>query len=169
MIIFKHTHYGFPFMFQPLFSFKDELEKKMTVCFTESCKYELEGEDQHDINKLFGFGYGYHHTDSDRFGWRWNPEKEKIELVTYSYVSGKRISSEHIAWVDIDEEVELGLWVHTENNIYQRWVVFSIIQNGKKSVTPRGYATKRPWFKYSLGLYFGGNRRAPQTIKIKKK
>jgi hypothetical protein len=34
------------------------------VIFHDSCRYYLAGEDQYDVNKLFGLGYlWHHHTD----------------------------------------------------------------------------------------------------------
>jgi len=57
-----------------------------------------------DVNKLFGFGYGLHHIDSDRFGWRYNIEKNQVEIVEYCYEVGKRLSTKHIAWLNIGDQ-----------------------------------------------------------------
>lgn len=132
----------------------------MTVVFTESCRYELNNGDQNDVNKLFGFGYGWHHTDSDRIGWRYNPKTDKIEIVAYCYSNGKRLPTKPLMEIEIEKEVFLKLEVF----IYRKWRSVGFTANNH--YIGKGMPTKSTKFKYSLGTYFGGNRRAPHKIII---
>lgn len=154
-------------MFFPFFycTTKKHLEKKLIVRFTNSCRYTLPNEDQNDVNKLFGFSYGFHHIDSDRIGWRYNLGNQKIEIVLYSYECGKRKPTQHITWANIDEEVSISISIDF-NDVYKgRSVCIKVNDIWINKM----YKYKNKWIIYTLGNYFGGNNRAPHTIKIEKK
>lgn len=63
--------------------------------FDESAEYVSSSEEnQHDINKLFGFAdcNAHHHDNSARFGWRWL--NGQIDILAYCYVDGERVVEE---------------------------------------------------------------------------
>jgi len=133
------------------------------VKFNESCRYDLQSDDQLDTNKLCGVGYlfGGHHIDSTRFGWRYNKEADVVELMVYCYVNKERIIKP-LATCDINKGYELKL--HTSDGIYS----FSVSEVGRN--TYAGYATvrykHRKNLQYGLWPYFGGNQKAPHEITI---
>ena len=129
------------------------------VCFDYSCKYDLKGDDQLDINKLFGVGFfPHHHRNSARFGWRWNIRTQKVELLGYVYNRGKRI-------VKPLGEAKLGEMVRLSITIEGTGYGFIIQRNNIPAV--HEFIEGRTFFiGYKLGAYFGGNRPAPQKMNI---
>lgn len=131
--------------------------------FTDSCMYDLHDEDQWDVNKLFGFSIGHHHkTNSFRFGWRPKLNNNTIEIVAYEYINGVREKTEIIG------EVELNKWhvfeLHYNPQTYRRLYILNHINKLKHSTIYKPYG-----FGYTLGVYFGGNEKAPHNITIFKK
>lgn len=132
------------------------------VQFTESCRYNLQSEDQYDTNKLCGIGYlPGHHRHSARFGWRYWNEKCWIELSAYCYVDGRRII-QHIGFLEIGKQYRITL------QVTRRSYVFGAEELGKckmlgNVVIDHNHNKK---FAYRLGPFFGGNRRAPADIII---
>lgn len=131
---------------------------KLRVSFEPTCRYTLTGDDQIDINKLFGVGFlnglRNHRWLSARWGWYYEPQSDRIILAAYSYKAGNR-SIKELAKMGIGEVVELGL------NITERGFEYSI--EGEvvhvEEVEVKGMA-------YPLGVYFGGNQKAPHTMHI---
>ncbi len=134
------------------------------VKFTESCRYDLHGDDQYDTNKLCGIGYlWHHHKDSARFGWRYIPTLQQIELLTYCYVDGVRII-QPLCLCDIGKEYELQLHDFFKNYI------FRVLNEGRERIADYSQAhTHKKKLQYRLGLYFGGNQVPPHQIKIELK
>lgn len=171
MKIKKGRHYGHPFPI-PMLLFGKSLNKRVVVCFGESARYDL-GDDQSDINKLFGFSYGFHHNNSDRIGWRYIQKSDQVEILLYSYVDKKRIKR-HIAYMDIGVAYDVKLSVELKYPGKNRRVRVDIYNLESKEV-PFIYIThfsyEQVWYyiKYTLGLYFGGNRKAPHNIIITNK
>lgn len=179
--IFKGCHYGFPFPFPKCLNrFVQEIQTSENpkqiyfdehiVEFDDSIIYELPGDDQMDVNKLFGFSYGWHHTNSDRIGFRYIPDKG-VEIVLYSYCNGKRESTKHIAYIKTGEKYSISLSVDLEDNVRR---VIPIVHNRGSNdefefntfyINDGGKSLKTK-IRYTLGIYFGGNRRAPHTITI---
>jgi hypothetical protein len=136
--------------------------------FTSSCMFNLYDEDQWDVNKLFGFSIGHHHNGSSfRFGWRPILKNNTIEIVAYEYHNGIRQKTMPIYEINLCE-----------------WYQFYIIYNPKTQKTHYIITQKQGFFKtfsnnvnlrkkwglgYTLGVYFGGNEKAPQNIFIYKK
>lgn len=131
--------------------------------FTDSCFFDLKDEDQHDVNKLFGFSIGYHHRTSFRFGWRPILEEGKIEIVAYEYHDNVRQPTMSICKIHPN-----------------KWYEFIIIYNRPKArsyyfVEDEGFTNlvrlkgRKSGLGYTLGIYFGGNEKAPQDIIIYKK
>lgn len=133
-----------------------------TVKFTESCRYDLGNDDQFDTNKLIGIGYlPGHHKESARFGWRYWTERKEIELSAYCYVNGRR-EIKHIGFCKI------GIRYHIELTTLEKWYQFFLFEQGALvhfgNAAVQYYHNKK--FKYRLGVYFGGNRKAPHEMKI---
>lgn len=161
--ILKGWHYCLNFLnFKPRIG-KLDYVAKYSVCFNDNCEYDID-EDQSDVNKLFGVSYGWHHKQSDRIGWRYKPtahEREDVELVLYSYENGRRYTFP-ICKIEIGDVVNVAMST-TIYNGYRR----IYIKVGKKELTIMLKHTNQciEW-GYTLGSFFGGNRRAPHTMNI---
>lgn len=135
--------------------------------FTDSSMYNFNDNDQLDINKLFGFSIGHHHDNSFRFGWRPNRDLTKMEIVTYEYCDGIRIPEKKIL------EVELNKWYSYELKYCSviKYMQYNIIDSNGIKVTSMHPIELKDEEKrgYTLGLYFGGNRKAPHNIVIYRK
>ena len=152
-------HRAWPFRFG-IYLFKKKVRYR--VAFDQSCKYELPGNDQQDINKLFGIGYfPSHHKESARFGWVYNPDINRIELYAYCYVNGKRIS-DLITTVPLHQSFVLQL------NIASDKYSFTVYKESFEVQTIIQHNNKRKW-SFPLGVYFGGNQPAPHKITIELK
>lgn len=149
-------HYCTPFPIPKL----GDLEVEQYISFDENCKYNLKTKDQADINKLCGLSYGNHHYNSDRIGWRYLVEEDVFELLTYSYINGVRIPSISLGKVKANEKFRVKISTTIKNG--KRFVVFEL--NDK--CVAKEYKVSKMWIKYTLGLYFGGNRTAPHDMKI---
>lgn len=147
------------------------------VKFTNSCKYNLGGEDQLDWNKLAaGAAWGFFplvkqymaHQNSSRWGWRYNPTTDKIELTPYFYNNGDRNYAETLGIEPI--KLDLGLEyllciVPYVNPVTKKQVVaYSVSFKGDnlfdksfEQVVP----SERGWL---LPAYFGGTKPAPQDL-----
>jgi hypothetical protein len=130
------------------------------VCFLEGSEYDIDT-DQSDINKLFGVGFfPHHHVNSARFGWRYNPDKVAIELLAYFYDNGVR-KSEYVG------ECMIGEIVRCELTIHKSYYIFGVRHRyGRYKYSFQHISPSFKRIGYKLGLYFGGNRTAPHTIKI---
>ena len=155
----KNQHYSDQ-LFYKLCNFLNIVKvRHWSVCFDESCKYDLAGPDQFDVNKLFGFSIGFnHHQESIRFGWR--SFGQEIELSAYAYISGKR-TIETICTVPLNTQVDLFLAVESSN---YRWTVFTRNSLYRETKIPKGEPFS---VGYSLWPYFGGNQSAPHDMEIK--
>jgi hypothetical protein len=130
-----------------------------TVVFDESCRYELAGEDQFDVNKLLGFSVGFdHHRESVRFGWR--SSGNLVELSAYAYINSRRYI-EQICLVPLNTKVDLFLEV--EPDVY-RWSVSTALGINSELRIPK---VRKFSAGYTLWPYFGGNQAAPHDIQIK--
>lgn len=155
----KGKHRAWPFRFG-LFLSKKKIRYR--VAFDHSCKYILPGNDQQDINKLFGIGYfPSHHKESARFGWRWNAEKNKIEVFAYCYVNGQRITGR---FTDIPLHQSFVFELSVLKEVY----VFTVYKESFETICQVQYKHKRKW-SFPLGVYFGGNQTAPHKITIELK
>lgn len=133
--------------------------------FTESCIYDLHDEDQWDVNKLMGFSIGHHHKcNSFRFGWRPNKNMDKISIVAYEYRNSIRQKTLPITEVGLNEwhRYELS---YDSNIIRTRYSIDNRIFADLTGETIR----KSFGLGYTLGVYFGGNEKAPHDISIFKR
>jgi hypothetical protein len=133
-----------------------------TVTFDESTRYDLQNDDQYDINKLVGVGYlPGHHTDSARFGWRYLKGRKCIDLQAYCYISGVRMG-EHIAFVEIGKTYRLQLHVAKLAYVFDVYDVTGGISIGGCAI--QHYHDK--CLQYRLGVFFGGSSPSPHEILI---
>lgn len=130
-----------------------------TVTFTSSCRYRLDGADQHDWNKLFGFCYGIDgiHKNSARLVWRYNIAKDRIEIASYCYVEGTRCVT-RLASLRLNIPIKMEIVRHGS-------MVSFYIDDEFYDLEER--FPKNRLLTFGCGLYFGGNRTAPQDITIK--
>lgn len=160
--IHKGKHRAWPISFGLLI---DNIMER-DVVFDSSAAYDLESDDNNDVNKLFGFGYlkGGHHKDSARFGWNYNQQTGRIRIFAYCYINGTRAISQLCEVLPYKKyrlnititEAAYHFTVHDGfNNWHQVGTGFAI-----------GFLHNKKW-KYKLGCYFGGNNKAPHDITIK--
>ena len=127
------------------------------IIFDESAKYNLNGPDQADINKLFGFSdCGHHHENSARFGWRWY--NNQLEILSYCYINGIRTHN-YLASVELNKSYRYV--IELDNGAYR----FRIIDKINHFEVTRGEDCKQGLY-YLLYPYFGGNQEAPHDISI---
>jgi len=152
----KGTH-GTWWDFAPTF-FRRSMSR--TVMFSDSCIYEPDSEN--DWNKLFGWSYGHHHDNSIRVGWRVYKGKS-IELALYVYRDGVR--EVHI--IDaIPLNIMCEIYIKTFKDkleIKSKKYIKDIEIDRYFSINTINYK----WYGYLLFPYFGGQAKAPHTMKIK--
>jgi hypothetical protein len=133
--------------------------------FTDSSIYLFHDEDQHDVNKLFGFSIGLHHDNSIRFGWRPNKDLSRMEIVGYEYRDKIRIPTIPICEVKLNKWYKYELIYHNKTNEIE----YSVIDNDKVYNFKHQLKMKNKYnWGYKLDLYFGGNKKAPHDIIIYK-
>ena len=150
----KGEHYSMHLP-KPYLGLKKEFNLK--VIFGESCRYDLSGVDQLDINKLWGVSFGNHEQNSIRIGWNYDQTTDLITLYSYIYNDGERFYEE-IGSVKIDDICEIKF------QMYSNSFSFEIAKEGWFSGDYNYPSIK---LGYYLFPYFGGNKVAPHTINIK--
>jgi hypothetical protein len=164
MIFRKCRHYCSPFPFPKFYKVGDNFHESISVRFNESIRYDL-GEDQSDVNKLFGYSYGWHHDQSDRIGFRYVPATRNVEIVLYSYSEGKRLKTEHLCNFEIGVTYQIDFGITIVDNLRSvQVVIFDQTHKVCEASLKRTYKVSK--YGYTLGGYFGGNRRAPHKITI---
>jgi len=143
--------------------------------FSDSCMFDLHDEDQWDVNKLFGFSIGHHQKGSSfRFGWRPLLNNGTIEIVAYEYHDGFRFKTMPICEVELNKQYKfrIGYLPYINRTYYN----VSDTQTGKRikdrfivDFTNEVKLLKKSGLGYTLGVYFGGNEKAPHDITIFKK
>lgn len=155
----KGKHRFSPITFKPFWGNRMEAE----IIFGDSCLYDLQNQDQLDINKLFGFSRGHHHYNSYRFGWRCIDNK--IELLAYIYRNGKRINEWdediHLTFLNVEQLYKLTL-KSFNNRCY-----FQVSDGFGQLVAIRDFPhLTRFNLGYILNPYFGGTSVAPHNMEI---
>lgn len=153
----KGSHYSNNILYKICSFFNTNEKVSYMVTFDDSGLYIDDTLDKYDVNKLFGFSNGWHHKNSYRFGW--NSLYGKIHVYGYSYINGKRFSQE-FAVIRPNEEYRMTIRVKNGKCIYtitdSEFKINQIVVNvPSKSI-----------YGYMLWPYFGGNKTAPQKIKI---
>jgi hypothetical protein len=164
IVIKKGRHYPWliPIAFPYWVRKNDSNYRKANFMFTESCLFDLHDEDQHDVNKLFGFSIGMHHKTSFRFGWRPILKNMTIEICAYEYHDNVRQKTMPICEVKLNKWYEYRVSYNNKSNKSFYFVNDNCITNNVD-------LKKKSGLGYTLGIYFGGNEKAPQDIIIHKK
>lgn len=161
-IIWRGFHRPFPFRILGLNKIEDYIFKK-GFTFTESCKYNLYDEDQLDWNKLYGVSFGLFgiHKNSVRFVWRYDLYFNAMNIGAYWYIDGVRNFKE-LCSLSLNKQYNFKL------TFLDNKVIFTILDEyiaiGKYILEMDANVINKN--KYECGIYFGGNRRAPQRIEI---
>ena len=163
----KGRHYPglFPFSIPcPVWVKRNKIySRSAEFMFTDSCMFDLYDEDQWDVNKLFGFSIGHHHKGSSfRFGWRPILDENLIEIVAYEYHDGFRMRTQPIRKVRLNEWHKFRVSYNNEN------FKATYLVNDLDYTYPVYLMDDHGW-GYTLGVYFGGNEKAPQDIIINKR
>lgn len=138
---------------------KDEVEIGGIYSFDKSCSYHVD--EPSCVNKLFGFCFGFGvHYNSVRFGWTYNKETNNIFIWKYVYVNGK-LQKSKIFSCEIGSKHDYNLRAVKNGSFYD---VEFMIDN---KVIDKCTVYRSCFFVTTLGLYFGGNSRAPHTIKVR--
>lgn len=133
--------------------------------FNGNCKYDIGNPDQSDINKLIGLSFGYHHTNSIRIGWRYNIATDKIELLPYIYLNGKRLHEDKCPVIlSISTEQTVYGMISHEDNHYK--IILYTQDAGLTEYKINTGNTFIPKIGYLLFPYFGGNVKAPHEMSI---
>lgn len=140
----------------------DVLNTHWEVKFDENCLYEIE--EKSCVNKLFGYSFGLFgvHEESIRIGWA--AEGEEIVLYSYIYTKGK-LHKKKIYTCKPGVAYQINL---TLNNLGNKWDATIRITDPELQQTKMFWCEFEVMFKFlmSLGIYFGGNSRAPHTMNI---
>jgi hypothetical protein len=185
----KNAHRAFP----PLWGARPwSRHMSRRVVFYPSCKYDIGGEDQFDTNKLFGRGYtsfwrllwvgiswpmfillnrNQQHKHSARFGWRYDTGRHTIVLSAYCYINGERYIQEIC---DAKFEHMYQCSIRVEQGQY----LFSVVDLSIMTGLPLNKDERNHWearfntghskrWSFPLGVYFGGNAKAPHRMIIK--
>jgi hypothetical protein len=136
------------------------------VVFPFAARYQFTGDavkDQADHNKLFGVAFGKVHYLSARFGWRYDPVKDKFILSAYCYLNGTP-HMDDLCECRVNERYVCRLLISHTDYIFQ-------VVNDRFNLIADYHITKGHRRKWSvlLGLYFGGNQKAPVPIEIEMK
>lgn len=131
---------------------------EFTARFNKSAAYDLKSNDQQDINKLFGFSdcNSLHQKNSARFGWNYNTRSGEIDIFSYVYKNGKRIT-EHLGSTTLNETVVYKITVSENHFIFDFKGTSLQIERGSQC---------NIGLYYMLFPYFGGNQTAPHDIRI---
>lgn len=170
----RHYPYLIPIAFPFWVSGKEDSRREAKFIFTESCMFDLHDEDQHDVNKLFGFSIGMHHNTSFRFGWRPLLNNRTIEIVAYEYHDNVRQNTMPICEVQLNKQYRFRL-VYLPK-VKRSYYSVMDVETHKLILHREIYEfindvdlIKKSGLGYTLGIYFGGNEKAPQDITIHKK
>lgn len=174
-LIDKGQHYSYiedsPFKIKYKVSPTLKHKLRFEVLFGIGCMYDdfSLGQDRFDINKLYGLQYAL--DGSCRVGWRWSSEKHKIELFIYTHHHNKPVTIDGIGSLSIGDKGTFVIDIDKK----KRTVYCQLTRKSRSSVV--GDETLRTkiilsqdqpiWrIKFRLWPYFGGNRTAPQPMKI---
>lgn len=137
------------------------------VIFDDSCRYQLDEENQLDWNKLVGWSYGLHHKNSIRIGWRYNQDSRMIQLCIYTYENGIRKESGF-------RSIQLGVKYKLTLDYYNPHLSLRVTSpySYRQDFILNTIFDSKPTWGYNLGLFFGGNlsqpNKEPMRIYLKK-
>lgn len=112
---------------------------------------------QFDSNKIVGLSDNWHHhKDSARLGWRYDKIGKVIEIMTITYVRGKR-TIKHLCYTTDNDDKEFEIIITKNSYIYRFDTAISIVPRRSKWKLPR----------LILHPYFGGRTKSPKNIYLK--
>jgi len=154
------NHYSLVNIFSRIIpTFSNHFSK--VVRFNQSCIYDLQSNDNYDINKLFGVSRGaLIHKDSVRFGWRCL-DNSTIEIVSYVYVSGVRLPE--VVFYSVRPHQKVVCKIDILNDVYVMSVILDE-DNRKTIYIPHGEISS---WGFKSWPFFGGNKPAPHEMLIK--
>ena len=164
--IYKGCHYSNFFPRIQLIYQVNHLSQGGRIVFDESCKYEIA--EASCVNKLFGFCFGFGvHKNSVRFGWTYNAPTNQIYIWKYFYID-RKLEKEKIFACEVGEQHFYEIIVNKSYNAENKYFITLKIDNQKVYPVDNFYSTIQSdsCFITTLGPYFGGNTRAPHTMKI---
>lgn len=135
-----------------------------TFIFHVDCAYDLEGVDQDDWNKLFGLGfYPYPaHKAAVMVAWRYNKTTKLIELTHYINDPKKGRTYLKTPLMCIALETPVIITIKKKGD----FIYFYFFSQEKECLIIYQHSNFWSFFNYPLGVYFGGNKKAPQDIHI---
>lgn len=157
--VLRGCHYS---NFFPAIKFaRKSIRLEQTLVFDKSCVYDIA--ERSCVNKLFGFCFGFGvHSNSVRFGWSYDKPTGLITIHRYVYDEGT-LYKNFCTRVSIESPHTYRLEANWNGT---SWNVDFIVD---ERIVAAHYGIKaHPCFITTLGLYFGGNTRAPHTIKIRR-
>ena len=167
-IIYKGFHRSLPYKFPILKRWKkNRITWSGTFVFdSPTCAYNLGNEDQGDWNKLGGICFGILgvHKDCFRFVWRYNLKTRKMEIAAGMYCNGARTFN-RITAINLGEEMTYTLELTRSG----KEIEINFTCSNGKSYNTKYEITRKPWLNFGIGLYFGGNQKAPQKMIILEK
>ena len=124
-------------------------------------------EDQHDWSKLSGMTFTpwQPRRNTAMAGWRYNNVTDSIELTPYFHVNGLRIFKDdpHLT-IAVNEPFEHEVYLNYET----KEITVTIRTHRAELSETHEFTTFRKWL-VQIHPYFGGNKRAPRTIKLRVK
>lgn len=162
---------GFHYSFFRWPKFHRNIESlSFTAKFDPSCFCKLEGEDSADINKLYGVSFGYHHRNSFRIGW--NSDGSHIDIYAYWYNHKERKYFPLGSFSNtgqISGNINFDIMFHRDLNAIDLIADCDDTRGMKMKTVYKKIQfdfTGAPKWSYFLFPYFGGNKKAPHTMKI---
>ena len=131
--------------------------------FTDSCKYNLNGEDQLDWNKLTGISFNLIDARQNTVmcGWRYNIEKDNFELCAYYHISGSfNPPQKAICSVKSGERFEVNIKFNKAN----KSVAFEIVKADERFTENSNF--EKFGICRQVNTWFGGNNPSPCDMHI---
>lgn len=162
----KGSHYPTNRCLLPCGGKNDRTSMSALVSFDDTCFYDptVLGTDAGDINKLFGYGYGYFNTDSVRVGWR--SKKDYIELFIYLHVGGKRYIPAQKSKLNYTVKKGETVALYLSNTADKAMLTIVSGDRTTSETIVVDYPHSGIAFGWEQGIYFGGNKTAPNTMYI---
>lgn len=143
------------------------------VVFDATCEYYLPGEDQGDFNK--GGGVSLNLLSNNRnaimWAWRYNPKAQGMQIALYVNRNGAKEIGHDGKLVQIDniafgQKCRIELVYLGGGNWVMRFFTADKGASHSYLVATTHVKIKTPTLVYRLGLWFGGNQAAPQTMQV---
>ena len=145
---------------------------KIEFRFFEDTRYVIIGDDWHDWNKLGGIVFNPFRRSKDTIlaGWRYNPLTKKFDVTAYQnndYTQNSGYGEgQSLAHYELGERGKVEIRKQHSSFYYQ----FFKIVNGEwktlQAIEVRKTTRKKFKWAFRSSLWFGGNNKAPNEIKM---